>query len=206
MNSVAEVSAKVCWLGTFAIAGMGYFAVVGPSEARLTELDAQSDALLARVLADEQTVKDVDRLNRIQREISGELDGVNLGTDRAGVIAEFLRDVESLAASRRVRLLSVQNQLAAGGAGARPASSVSAPSDPFESTSVDVVLQGRYGDVLQTIADLSHSRVLMKIQQSSIDRAKGQQDERSPVLSVQLKLTVFYLRVTLSEGHAAAAT
>jgi hypothetical protein len=105
-----------------------------------------------------------------------------------------------------VRLLSVQNQLgAAGTTGSRPlAGSAVASSDLFEAISLDVVLQGRYSQVLQTIADLSHSRVLMKIQQSSMDRAKGEQDERSPMLSVQLKVALFYLRVALPSAHATA--
>lgn len=192
--SAAEASAKTCWVLAVAIAVICYFAVVGPSEAHITDVEERTDALLARVLADEQTAKDMDRLGRLQHDISAELEGVNLGTDRAGVIAEFLRDVETRSRSRRVRLVSVQNELAVAGTGSR-ATSAGAQADPFEAATVDIVLEGQYGAVLRTIADFSRSRVLMKIQQSSIDRAKGQQDDRAPLLSAQLKLAIFYLRI-----------
>ena len=198
--------AKFCWLAAVLVVGLGYFVVIAPGEAQIADLNARVDGLLARVLADEQAAKDVDRLNKIQRDIGSELDGVSLATDRAVVMAAFLGDLESRSASRRVRLLSVQNQLGAAVATAsRPAAgSVAGASDLFDAVSLDVVLQGRYTQVLQAIANLSQSHVLMKIQQSSMDRAKGEQDERSPVLSVQLKVALFYLRAALPIVHAAA--
>lgn len=204
MSASVESSAKVCWLVAVAIAAAGYFAIVSPAESQIAEIGSQADVLLAHALADERAVKDADRLNRLQHEIGMELAGVNLGTDRSGIIAEFLRDLQALAVAHRVRLLSVQNELASAGTRAvRPA----AASDPFEAAAIDVVLQGRYAAVLQTIADLSHSRVLMKIEQSSLDRARGAQDENAPVLSTQLKLVVFYLRASpTNDGHATRAT
>ena len=203
MNVSVESSAKICWLLAVAIAAAGYFAIVSPAELHIAEIGSQADVLLARVLADERAVKDADRLEGLQHEIGVELAGINLGTDRSGIIAEFLRDLQARAVAHRVRLLSVQNELAA--AGARSARA--AASDPFEAAAIDVVLQGRYAAVLQMIADLSHSRVLMKIEQSSLDRARGVQDEDAPVLSTQLKLVVFYLRASpLTDGHATRAT
>jgi hypothetical protein len=205
VSSAVRLSAKICWLLAAAIAGLGYVAVVGPSEVRIADLDERSDALLARVLADEQAAKDVDRLAQLQHDISGELGGVNLGSDRAGVVAEFLRDVEARVRSRHVRLVSVQNASAIT-SGATHAVAPT-PGDPFEAASVEIVLEGSYDSVLRTIADLSRSRVLMKIEQSSIDRAKGRQDDRSPLLAVQLKLAILYLRAApLPSSHESRGT
>jgi hypothetical protein len=200
MSAAAEIGAKAGWMLAVAIAGIGYFAVVGPSEAHLAELGVQADALSARILADERAVHDTGRLNQLQRDISSELAGVNMGTDRAGVIAEFLREVETRSRMHRVRLVSVQNELTAAGSSPRATGGAEVPANPFESAFVDIVLQGRYGAVLQTIADLSRARVLMKIEQSSMDRAKGHQDDRAPLLSVQLKLAVFYLHEAVGPG------
>jgi hypothetical protein len=204
MSVAAQSCAKACWYIAAALAVSGYFAIVAPAEGRIGAIAAQTDALVAQVSADERAVRDADRLNRLQHAIAQELTGVNLGTDRAGIMAEFLRDLHERSAAHRIHLVSVQNELAA--TTARPVHPALS-SDPFETAAVDVVLEGRYAAVLHTIEDLSRSRVLTKIESSSLDRARGTQDESAPVLTTQLKLVVFYLRTSPpSDGHATQAT
>jgi hypothetical protein len=179
------------------VACAGYF-VVAPAQARIAQLNAQADAARAQLLADGANTRDAERLRRLRGDLAARLAGIELGTDRAAVISAFLRDVEARASAHDIRLVSVE---AESGTGA-----VARAAEPFASTSLDLVLQGRYGAILETIAALSRSRVLMTIRESSIDRAKGRQDERSPVLSVQLKVAVYSLQLAPPGPHATDAT
>jgi hypothetical protein len=175
------------------IVAAGYFAIIAPDEARISDSRARTDALLEQVVADEQTVRNAAQLERVQHDITVDLQGVNLRTDRAGLVAELLRDLERIARGHHARVVSVQTET---GPQAGP---------PFDTAFLDIGLEGRYDAVLQTMAGLSQARVLTKIMESSVDRAKGRDDELSPLLAVQLKVAVFHLQ-GLQPGESNAGT
>lgn len=180
------IAVRACWSITAVALTVGCFVVVEPSEAKIAELSTQSQTLDAQLVVDEAAAKNIVRLESTRRDIMQELEGVNLRMDRVGLVAEFLRDVERLASGRDVSLVSVQNELSATNAKAR--------SDPFDHVVMDLTLQGRYDAVLRTIADLSRARVLARVEQTSIDRVRGSIESKAPMLSMAVKVTVFYLR------------
>jgi|GEM_PF-2205167 hypothetical protein len=203
MSRLSATGARTYWLIAVAFAGFSYATIVGPSERRIGAIEAQKDALAARLAADERAIAEAARLDALRRDLRHDLENVDLAADRTVVIADFLRDLERRASARRVALVSIENELP--GVSARASSTLSS-SDPLESGELDVVLEGNYGSILRTIADLSRSRILLRVEQTSLDRAQGRQDKDAPILSVQLKLTLFSLRPVPVKNDAVRST
>lgn len=186
MRLDAHVTAsRACWAVAIGILGLTFFCVVEPSEAKLVALKERSRILESQLVADEAAANNIGRLAVAQRDITRELEGVNLQTDRVGLVALFLKDVERLAHGESIALISVQNELSSANGPAR--------SEPFDAVVLDLTLQGKYDAILRTVADLSRARVLTRVDETSIDRASGEV-RRVPTLSMQVKVTIFYLR------------
>lgn len=139
----------------------GFFLVFRGDQRRLATQQAENGRIARQIRDDETILATADALAAQTRALRARLAHHALEIDDTVATAAFLQDAARVAARRRTTIAAI------GSAGRQRASSGTAA---FEGVPLDLTVEGRYADVLATLADLSSGRVLAALDVSSIAR------------------------------------
>lgn len=178
-------------------------------EASRAALAATAEAAALEISANENVLRTKQKLVHEQRTLDEILSRVELSGDTPSTVAHFLRDLDRTARSRGIRLVSIVS----GGAGRDAATSVHvapAPTptmvpgsaatsslvsavgaDPFDAIPLDMVVEGRFADVIGLVRSLAAGSTLVTIEVRSIIRASGRQTT-VPRLTATLGITLYH--------------
>ena len=178
-------------------------------EASRATLAATAETAALEIAANEKVLRTKPKLVHEHRTIDEILSHVDLSGDTPSTVAHFLRELDRTARSRGVRLVSIASGVAGRdaatsarvapapnatmGPGANAASSLvpAPPADPFDAVPLDVVVEGRFVDVIGLVRSLAADRTLVTIEVRSIIRASGQQTA-VPRLTSTLGITLYH--------------
>lgn len=146
-------------------------------EARIGERAAEDGRILAQLQAAERTLRARGALERERDGLRARLRRVDLSDDRTTAAARFVREAAAIAARHRTTIASI--------AAVGPASASATTS---ETIPLDFTIEGRYADVLATIAALSSARVPALVDLASL--ARKQAGSPDATLSAQLRVTI----------------
>jgi hypothetical protein len=172
--------------------------VFRPDEARIGARAADDRRIRAQLASAERTLRARGELERERDGLRARLHEVDLDGDRTAAAARFVRDAAGIAARHHTTIASIAAvgppTGAATGAGTAAAPPGAAPSparppaDTFEAIPLDLTVEGRYADVLATVAALSSARVPAMVDVASL--ARKQAGSPDATLSAQLHVTI----------------
>lgn len=165
-------------------------------EARIGERVADDRSTLAQLASAERTLRARPQLERERGALRARLRKVDLDGDRTAIAARFVRDGAGIAARHHTTIAAIAAVGPASGAiaaSAPAASSALTPpaADAFEPIPLDVTVEGRYADVLATIAALSAARVPTVVDVASL--ARKQAGSPDATVSAQLHVVIQHL-------------
>ncbi len=180
----------------------GCIFVFRADEARIRERIADDRSTLAQLASAERTLRARPALERERGALHARLRKVDLDGDRTAIAARFVRDGASIAARHHTTIAAIAAVGPASGATAASAPAAgSAPqraggqappaADAFEPIPLDVTVEGRYADVLATIAALSAARVPTVVDVASL--ARKQAGSPDATVSAQLHVVIQHL-------------
>jgi hypothetical protein len=183
----------------------GYLLVFRAGERRIGERVEENARIVERIGAAERTLASARALEGERARLRAGLHAVELGADRSALVARFVRDAARIAAARHTTIATI----AAAGTTSRPAagianaavSSVAAlpnPADSFETIPLEVVVEGRYTDVLATVRALSRAPVLAGVEIASLTRKNA--DAADTALTAALHVVLQRLSATETAG------
>jgi hypothetical protein len=156
------------------------------------------DRRICSQLADaRRTLRSRGRLEHERAELRARLRRVDLDGDRTAAAAAFVREAASIAARHHTTIASIAAVGAASGTLSTSGAPVSAPANPgalrppadaFETIPLDITVEGRYADVLATIAALSAGRVPTAVDVASL--ARKQAGSADATLTAQLHVSI----------------
>ena len=199
------MSAKPLWFAAVLVVLAGYVFVFRAAEARIDDRRADNARIAAQLAAAERTLQARGALERERHVLHERLRRVDLDGDRTAVEARFVRAAARIAAQHRTTIASISAQggasrsLAPVPAQAPVVSQTSA--DPFEPIALDLTVEGRYADVLATIAALSGARALAAVDVVAL--ARKQAGSADPTLSAQLRVAIEYLAAPATTAQPA---
>jgi hypothetical protein len=198
----------------------GCIFVFRADEARIGERVADDRSTLAQLASAERTLRARPELERERGALHARLRKVDLDGDRTAIAARFVRDGASIAARHHTTIAaiaavgptsgaiaasapaassaltastaSVSSRAVMPTAGVQPAPGQTPPAaDAFEPIPLDVTVEGRYADVLATIAALSAARVPTVVDVASL--ARKQAGSSDATVSAQLHVVIQHL-------------
>ncbi len=200
------MNAKPLWLGAVLVVLAGYGFLFRGAEARIDDrLDANARTL-AQLAADERTLRAGAALARERRALGERLRRVDLDGDRTAVVARFIRAAARIAAQHHTAVSTIAAQPSAAQPSAAQPSPAASPApllaaaDPFEPIPLDLTVDGRYADVLATIAALSGARVLVAVE--VVGLARKQAGSADPALRAQLHVVIERLALPAASAPA----
>lgn len=139
----------------------GFFFVFRADQGRLEAQHAENARIERQIRADDAITATADALEAQTRTLRARLARHTLQPDDTVAVAAFLRQAARVADRRRTTIAAI------GAAESRRAAAAPAA---FDGVPLDLTVEGRYADVLATLAELSSGRVLAAVEVSSIAR------------------------------------
>jgi hypothetical protein len=189
----------------------GYFLVYRSFEDRIAANYGATADVVDALRHNDMTLAHRPALEEADRRLRAALQAVDLRSDRAAIVASFVRETARVAAVHNVGVSAIEGprgdvRMAPR---TRPTDIVAqAPVALFETIPLDLTINGSYRDLLTTIGDLSHARVLAQIDLISIERLPVA--GKNHPLTARLQVTLERLRTqpraprTLPGGHVRA--
>ncbi len=179
-------------------------------------LAATAETATLQIAANEKILRTKPKLLAEEHSVDAVLSHVDLDGDTPNIVAQFLRELDRTSRSRDVRLVSVLSGGAARDVGATvrgtsavPSLGVSSvtPTDIFDALPLEVVIEGRFSDIISLIRSLAKDRTLVKTDIHSIVHASGR-SSGSPRLTTGLSITLYHRAIapqpTLGVLHASS--
>jgi len=201
MQSIGHVSRDVAVTWALAVTVLiGGFAATSrwfaSSHAALA-LTAETATL--QIAANEKVLRTKPKLLADEHTVDGLLSHVDLDGDAPNTVAQFLRELDRASRARDVRLVSVLAGGAAGNAttttppnGNRSTSVSSETSaEIFAALPLEVVIEGRFTDIISLIRSLANDRTLLKTEVRSIVHASGR-PSGAPRLTTGISITLYH--------------
>ncbi|MBV8643170.1 MAG: hypothetical protein JO225_04550 [Candidatus Eremiobacteraeota bacterium] len=140
----------------------GYVVVFRSGEGRIDAALAEGARLADLLGADERIRLTEPALVAERAHLMRNAAGPNLHADRARLVALFVREAADTAARHHTAIRAIV---------ASDARQAVAATQPFETVGLDVTAEGRYADLLDTLAALSNGPVLASVDLTAIARA-----------------------------------
>ena len=201
IQSIGHISRDVglTWALAVTVLIGGFAATSRWFDANHTALAATAETATLQIAANEKVLRTKPKVLADQHTVDGLLSHVDLEGDAANTVAEFLRELDRASRARDVRLVSVLS----GGAG-RNAATTTAPNkirstsltnetsvDFFAALPLEVVIDGRFTDIISLIRSLANDRILVKTEVRSIVHASGR-PSGDPRLTTALSITLYH--------------
>jgi hypothetical protein len=190
--------AKAIRFAAVLVALAGYALVFRIGESRIAARLAANAAIAEQIDADRRLFTTRTALERERGRLHAAIRTAETETERGALVARFLRDASVIASSHHVVITTVTAGAASAARVAPPTvpQGPTAPStadrgttDPFETISLDLVVEGRYADVLSTARALSASSyVLASVEIASLARKANA--SREPALTASLGIVL----------------
>ncbi len=171
----------------------GYAFVFRADEDRIRARIADDRRIQLQLADARRTMRSRARLERERAELRARLRRVDLDGDRTAAAADFVRDAANIAARHHTTIASI----AAVGAAS---STFATSADAFDAIPLDITVEGRYANVLATIAALSAGRVPAVVDVASL--ARKQAGSADATLTAQVHVAIQRL-APASPAHAA---
>lgn len=184
--------AKAIRFAAVLVALAGYALVFRTGEARIAARLAANAEIAERINADRRLFTTRTALERERGRLHAALHAAETQTERSALVSRFLRDAAVIASLHRVTIATVTAGAAAPSASAAALPAVGTnrgAAGPFETISLDIVVEGRYADVLATARSLSaSSHVLASVEIASLARKATASAE--PALTASLNIVL----------------
>jgi len=201
MQSLGHISRDVglTWALSVTVLIGGFAATSRWFDSTHTALAATAATATLQIAANEKVLRAKSKLLADEHTVDGLLSHVDLEGDVANTVAQFLRELDRASRARDVRLVSVLAGGAAGNAttttppnGNRSTSVSSETSaEIFAALPLEVVIEGRFTDIISMIRSLANDRMLVKTEVRSIVHASGR-PSGAPRLTTGLSITLYH--------------
>lgn len=169
---------NLVWFAALVVALGGYVFAFRLIETRIDERVARIAHSSEQLRADDRVLAEQPRLVVERAHLRARLARVEIGDDATRLVARFLHDAARIAARHRTSITAIAGSSAGAAAARTPLSdsfvrSSTPPAtvvDPFQVIPFDVTIEGRYGDLLATVVELSATPVLARIDLVSLGR------------------------------------
>jgi len=188
------------WLATGLVAISGYALAFCLLEGRVEERANQVARSVDQLRADGRTQAQEPQLSRERERLRAQLAGMSIAGDPARIVARFVRDGERIASRHLVKITAISAPASAPQPGAAP----SITADPLQTIPLDVVVEGRYVNLLAAFRELSTTRVLAQVELASL--ARRNIDAPDATLSAALHVTLERVVQPSSPPAAASGT
>ncbi|HEV3153401.1 MAG TPA: hypothetical protein VGZ02_06345 [Candidatus Baltobacteraceae bacterium] len=199
--------ARAVWLAAILVFALGLYFVESSYHERIRDLDMQTEVLNRRVAIDTQTLAERPALMRVQRLAQRDLETVARDLPLSMTTAQWLPNVERLAAHCGVAVEEVSVQpIMASPVRDLPQSTAQAPAASWLlQTDVTIRVRGTFRAVLAFVQGLSHDRILIRVTNTEIESARGGMQGAHPALDATVHASLFRLQLAAMEQHIAAA-
>ena len=203
----------ITWALTASVLVGGLAAASHWFDATQSTLAAAAEISTLQIAANEKILRTKPKLLFDEQTIGALLSNIDLEDDAPSTVANFLRELDRASRTRAVRLVSVLSGGAASDLGTttRAPSAIAttmpsglrSPAIPHEISAeffdllpLEVVLEGRFANVISLMRSLASDRILIKTEIRSIVRASSQPSDR-PRLSTRLNITLYHRALAL---------
>ena len=201
MQNIRHISRDAALTWALAVSVLiGGFAVTSSwFDSTHTALAATAETATLQITANEKVLRTKPKLLADERTVEGLLSHVDLDGDAPNTVAQFLRELDRASRARDVRLVSVLS-----GGAARNAATTTPPSgirsmsvtsetlvEFFATLPLEIVIEGRFTDIISLIRSLANDRTLVKTEVRSIVHASGR-PSGGPRLTTGLSITLYH--------------
>ena len=156
-------------------------------EGRITERLDENARIAERVRAGERALASRPRFEAERARLRDRLRAVELDAGRSALVARFLHDAARIAAAHHAAIPTITAATAATPISAPPIAS-NASNAQLEAIPLEITVEGRYADILETMRALSRSRALAGIDVASLARKHA--DGPDPTLTAALHVAL----------------
>ncbi len=182
----AAAKLRAAWgVSIFAIL-LAYVAVVVPERREIEQVQQRARNLYDVANRNERIVAETPMVEAERRNVEGEIESL-VGALGAAPISLTLATLERENRRFGVRVISVSPGVAV----APPARNRDAH-DPLHVQDLALEVQGKFGDIVQVIGDLSRDEALIGVRSVALDVARGA-EQGSPELQASLTASVYTL-------------
>jgi hypothetical protein len=201
IQSIGHISRDVAltWALSVTVLIGGFAATSRWFDSTHNALAATAETATLQIAANEKVLRTKPKLVADEHTVDGLLSHVDLEGDDVSTVAQFLRELDRASRARDVRFVSVLS----GGAGRNAATSTT-PSgirstrvtsetsvEFFAALPLEVVIEGRFTDIISLIRSLANDRMLVKTEVRSIVHASGR-PSGAPRLTTGLSITLYH--------------
>lgn len=219
----AQAATNILWLATFVVSVSGYALGFRLLEGRIDERAVEIARSADQLRADGRVQASAPQLAGERERLRRELARVSMTGERSRLVARFVYDAARITARLHTKITAIS------GAAPVPFDPVSAPSplppmrsrdetiigsaslhaatitaDPFESIPLEVVIEGRYVNLLAALRELSATRVPAHVELGSL--ARKNVDAPDATLTASLHVTLERLAQPQSRSATPLAT
>ena len=182
--------AQAMWFAALLVLPVAFFSLFHIDELRIAQVERDNAKLVASAANDRALLAQAPALEHERASLQASLRTVVLDAEPTRLVALFVRDAARVASAHHTAITSI----AAAGA--------PAPSPPFDGVALDLIVEGKYQDVLATLRDLTRTQVLAQLDVSALGRK-----DSSPGASLVATLHVVLNKLAAGSGsHGRAGT
>jgi hypothetical protein len=173
----------------------GFFVVVSPAEAQISETHDESVTLQNRIVQDQEFVREFPKTQADRKKQLAGLRPINLHANASQMVSQFVADMDHSVRQNGIGFMNVQVSstppvlpAVANPGSATPAAPTAAKLLP---DTVRLKIQGTYNQILEAVASISRAGELARIDQVSFHRHVQKDPSADPVLEADIGVTLF---------------